>query len=252
MSKHLQNYFDVAKQQKPLLSEQEVADLLNAAPKVVVKKRFFNLKLYVFMSTLSVIFTAIWLLLNTPNNNIVKQQTTPSQKQVAPTTSINTHNLVDKPTAQQSLKKIETVIKPKFTLAQKTESNQNNVTATNWFEPISNNSYIEPQETNREYFNENGELILTYEELAKLGIITDGNVLSYEITTDSANKYRYDTISKIQTPTYSLKIGKSGSSSSIQNTVDSIKETYFKKFYAVAIEDSITNKVNEKKRLIFT
>lgn len=213
MSKHLQNYFDVAKQQKPLLSEQEVADLLNAAPKVVVKKRFFNLKLYVFMSTLSVIFTAIWLLWNTPNNNIVKQQATPSQKQVAPTTSINTHNLVDKPTAQQSLKKIETVIKPKFTLAQKNESNQNNVTAKNWFEPISNNSYIKPQEHNREYFNENGELVLTYEELAKLGIITDGNVLNYNNVVDTITQV---TIKENNKPiekglfNFSLKITKTG------------------------------------------
>lgn len=213
MSKHLQNYFDVAKQQKPLLSEQEVADLLNAAPKVVVKKRFFNPKLFVFMSTLSVIFTAIWLLWNTPNNNIVKQQATPSQKQVAPTTSINTHNLVDKPNAQQSSKKIETVIKPKFTLAQKTESNQNNATATNWFEPISNKSYIEPQEPTREYFNQNGELILTYEELAKLGIITDGNVLSYNNVVDTITQV---TIKENNKPiekglfNFSLKITKTG------------------------------------------
>ncbi|MFN3444443.1 MAG: T9SS type A sorting domain-containing protein [Bacteroidia bacterium] len=251
MSKHLQNYFDAAKQQAPLLTEKEVANLLNTAPKVVVKKRFLNLKRFVFMSTLSVMITAIWLMWNNQNVSTIKPQATTSLKQVAPTQPQpnNTTGLIEKPV----LNRLQlSPTKPQQVTPDSLNKPQEPNKITSWFEPKNSNSYIEPQEPTREYFNENGELMLTHEELAKLGIITDGNVLSYEIITDSANKYRYDTITKIETPTYSLKIGKSGSSSSIQNSTEKVDTTYFKNFHAIAIEDSITNKVDEKNRLTFT
>lgn len=206
MSKHLQNYFDAAKQQAPLLTEKEVANLLNAAPKVVVKKRFFNLKLFVFMSTLSVMITAIWLMWNNQNASTIKPQATISLKQVAPTQPQpnNTNGLIEKPVLNR-LQLSQT--KPQQVTPDQLNKPQAPNNITNWFEPANSNSYIEPQETTREYFNENGELMLTHEELAKLGIITDGNVLSYENVVDTSSKWITPIVAGISdTGFYSFKL----------------------------------------------
>ncbi len=253
MSKHLQNYFDAAKQQAPFLTEKEVANLLNSEPKVVVKKRFFNLKQLVFMSTLLVIVTTTWLVWNNQNVNTTEPKAIQSTEQIVPTQPKKNNKISNE---EVGTKTSSTQTKPlQINLVSSTANtpiNNTNNSNINWFEPAVINNYPTPQEPTRDFFNENGELILTYDELAKLGILTDGNVLRYEITTDSANKYRYDTITKFETRTYSLKIGKSGSSSSIQNSTEKVDTTYFKNFYAIAIEDSITNKANENKRLFFT
>lgn len=188
MSKHLQNYFDAAKQQAPLLTEKEVANLLNTSPKVVVKKRFLNLKRFVFMSTLSVMITAIWLMWNNQNVSTIKPQATISMKQVAPTQPQpnNTNGLIEKPV----LNRLQlSPTKPQQVTPDSLSKPQAPNEVTNWFEPKNSNSYIEPQEPTREYFNKNGELMLTHEELAKLGIITDGNVLSYENVVDTSSKW---------------------------------------------------------------
>jgi hypothetical protein len=212
MSKHLQNYFDAAKQQAPLLTEKEVTNLLNAAPKVVVKKRFFNLKRFVFMSTLSVMITAIWLMWNNQNVSTIKPQATISLKQVAPTQPQpnNTNGLIEKPV----LNRLQlSPTKPQQVTPDSLNKPQEPNKITSWFEPKNSNSYIEPQEPTREYFNENGELMLTHEELAKLGIITDGNVLSYNNVVDTIIQV---TIKENNKPTekglfnFTLKITKSG------------------------------------------
>lgn len=240
MSKKLQNYFDVAKQQTPLLTEQEVAGLLHSSAKVVVKKRFLNLKQLVFMSTLSVIVTTLFLLWNNQHLSPNEQQATLDTQAVAPTSSINTNNLANKTTVAQQLKDTKIVAKPKLTATQHAPTNQTNYTNANWYKPASDNNYQIQQEPTREYFNENGELILTYEELAKLGIITDGNVLDYRIITDTPLTSIYDGVKKLETPIFTLHI-ESGGRNSLNGMTDTLKGPFFNKFFAIAIEDSVTD-----------
>lgn len=213
MSKKLQNYFDVAKQQTPFLTEEEVAGLLHSSAKVAVKKRFLNLKQLVFMSTLSVMVTTLFLLWNKQHISPIKQQTTRDTNAVAPTSSINTNNLASKTTVAQQLKDAKIVAQPKLRAIQHAPTNQTNYTNANWYKPAPDNSYQIQQEPTREYFNENGELILTHEELAKLGINTDGNVLSYNNVVDTITQV---TIKENNKPVekglfnFTLKISKSG------------------------------------------
>jgi hypothetical protein len=59
-------------------------------------------------------------------------------------------------------------------------------------------------------FDENVYLILTNEELAKLGIITDGNVFKYENATDTIKKCGLSEIIFITYPSMDLNIEKNG------------------------------------------
>ncbi len=184
MNKDLQDYLNVAKQQVPIIKLKEIEHLLNA--KSVVKNRFFNFKPIIFMSTLSVVIIGIWLMWSTSNvtNQIVdaasqKQQIIQTKPQPTPAKVLD-----DKPASnQKNKKKTQQIVGTTTNSINQTNQSINEV--ENWFKPKNDIIYPTPQNPTREYFNENGELILTNEELAKLGIITDGNVLSYKNIVDS-------------------------------------------------------------------
>lgn len=92
-------------------------------------------------------------------------------------------------------------------------------------------------ETNAdEYFDETGRLVLSYEELAALGIITNGNVLEYATVTDSAKTYVWDGTSITSWPFYRLSVEEHGSRR-VDNasTTDSLIIHNSKPFWAAAV-----------------
>lgn len=184
MNKDLQDYLNAAKQQMPLIEVKDIEHLINA--KSIVKKRFLNLKTIIFISTLSAVIIGIWLMWSTINdtNQIAyapfqKQQIIQTKPQPNPAKVLD-----DKPASNpKNRKKTQQIIATTTNSINQTNQSINEI--ENWFKPKNDIIYPTPQNPTREYFNENGELILTHEELAKLGIITDGNVLNYKNIVDT-------------------------------------------------------------------
>lgn len=93
-----------------------------------------------------------------------------------------------------------------------------------------------PNETNENYQTE--ELTLNFAELADLGIITDGNTLTYFAITDTFRKIKDSEFDiKYGAESYNLYIEKHGSSRTDKgNCFDTIEAKKSKPFYAAAVE----------------
>jgi hypothetical protein len=239
MNSQWQKYVDAAKQQQPLLTTSDVEQLLQQPKaKVVVKKRWLNIKLLLFMSMLSTLFVGLmWLQQPTPTP-IAKQHTMQAAGKKAQHVVIESQEKPNTATPKKGL--------PTSSSNVPTESpNQPTSTPTYFsFTPLASNTFPSPQqqpsEPERNYFNDRGELLLTYDELAELGIMTNGNILDYLIITDTPLTSIYDGEKKLETPIFTLHI-ESGGRNSLNGMTDELKGAFFTKFFAIAIEDSVTD-----------
>ena len=187
MSNRLETLLNNAKQQNPLLTESDVSAMISNKNLLVKKQTFFTLTNILIMSVVCAVIAGLCLGFypnptQNNNNNLVKESVVNKQNTIAePTIKKNQpkENKTVDLTIKQSPLAVNKKPKPTKEFANKQE--------TPLFEPFNSTPKFSEtnMEDNRTYFDENGYLILTNEELAKLGIITDGNVLKYENVTDT-------------------------------------------------------------------
>ena len=213
MSNRLETLLNNAKQQNPLLTQSDVSAIISNKNLLVKKQSFFTLKNILIMSVVCAVIAGLWLGFyptSTQNNNsiLVKESVVNKQNTIAEPT-IKTNESKENKTVDLTIKQSPLAVnkKPKPTkeFANKQEAPL--------FEPFNSTPKFSDtnMEDNRTYFDENGYLILTNEELAKLGIITDGNVLKYENVTDTFFNFKNDGIIETHKTYFSLKVGKHGS-----------------------------------------
>lgn len=244
MNNQWQKYVDAAKQQQPLLTQSDVEQLLqNPKVKVVVKKQWLNFKLLFIMSMLTTLFVGLmWIqqpTKKTTTSTPIKQQpksiTELSIQKTETTEKRKEQPLVEKPKTTYELPSRKPRAKADFDFLN-----------SNFTPPILFNEAPQEQindEPERTYFNEKGELILTYDELAKLGIVTDGSVLRYNVTTDTLRPFWDEGKKVIKQPVYKFK-SESGGRRSTQGLSDTVGDSYFNKFFAIVLEETSTS--NEK------
>ncbi|MFZ4799770.1 MAG: hypothetical protein ACOYMA_19915, partial [Bacteroidia bacterium] len=229
MSNRLETLLNNAKQQNPLLTESDVSVIISNKNLLVKKQSFFTLKNILIMSVVSAVIAGLWLGFYpspTQNNNSILEplqasspaikdslaEKSPTEKLLAsadnyrqPTTAIITEVPL-----QASSPAINMLLASADNYRQPTTASKQDAPL---FEPFNSTPRFSEtnMEDNRTYFDENGYLILTNEELAKLGIITDGNVLKYENVTDTFFNFKNDGIIQTHKTFFSLKVEKHGS-----------------------------------------
>lgn len=189
MSNKLNQLLENVKHENPLLTENDVISVINNRSLLGKKQTFFTLKNILMMSVLSSIIIGLWIVFYpTVTTNLAEQTpiTSPKNKeQITEKPEVN--NLLANAdnntttTTNATERSVQVVDSPKKLPAI------NNKPTTKLFDPIPFTPLFNenPIDDNRTYFDKDGYLILTNEELAKLGIITDGNVLKYENVTDT-------------------------------------------------------------------
>jgi hypothetical protein len=190
MSNKLNQLLENAKHESPLLTENDVISVINNRNLLGKKQTFFTLKNILIMSVLSSIIVGLWMVFYQTANTNLAEQTQPNSPK-------NKEQLTEKSAANNLLANADN--NKKFTTIKETGKSEqvvdspknfpaiNNKPAAKLFEPIPFTPLFNenPIDDNRNYFDKDGYLILTNKELAKLGIITDGNVLKYENVTDT-------------------------------------------------------------------
>jgi len=218
MSNKLNQLLENAKHENPLLTENDVISVINNHSLLGKKQTFFTLKNILMMSVISSIIVGLWMIfypiattnlaettpINSPKN---KEQVTEklstgkllasADKYRQPTTANATEKSVQVTDSQNKLPAI------------------NNKPTTKLFEPIPFTPLFNenPIDDNRNYFDKDGYLILTNEELSKLGIITDGNVLKYENVTDTFFTFKENGKKTTQHTSFKLNVEEHGSRS---------------------------------------
>jgi hypothetical protein len=234
-----------------VLTTSDVEQLLQQPKaKVVVKKRWLNIKLLLFMSMLSTLFVVLmWLPQPTPTP-IAKQHTMQVAGKKAQHVVIESQEKPNTTTPKKGL--------PTSSSNVPTEStNQPTSTPTYFsFTPIASNTFPTPQqqpsEPERNYFNDRGELLLTYDELAKLGIVTDGSVLRYNCVVDTNTNIKLIRNAKdsaVGYPFFKLLVSETGGRHvAMHGVIEKIKLDSIPKFWAGAV----TFSPNEKNDLYIT
>jgi len=230
MSNRLETLLNNAKQQNPLLTQSDVSAIISNKNLLVKKQSFFTLKNILMMSVVCAVIAGLWLgFYPTPtqNNNsiLVKESVVNKQEAIAePTIKTNQpkeNKKVDL-TIKQSPLAVNKKPKPTKEFTNKQEAPL--------FEPFNSTPKFSEtnNEDNRTYFDENGYLILTNEELVKLGIITDGNVLKYENITDTIIDVLENGVLEKKHTFFSVNIHKYGSlgiDHSFQNDTDLVNQS---------------------------
>lgn len=244
MSNKLNQLLENAKDENPLLTENDIISVINNHSLLGKKQTFFTLKNILMMSVISSILVGLWIGFHpTATTNLAE----PLQ---APSPAIN-DSLERTPTADKLLASANNYRQP--TTAKKAPAKTEPLQATNNFRhlpevnkrqeavlfettpftPLFNKN---PIDDNRHYFDENGYLILSKEELAKLGIITDGNVLKYNTRTDTFFNFKENGISETKYTFFSVDVEKHGSRRTNNGfTSDSIKIKQSLPFWASAL-----------------
>lgn len=192
MSKLLEKFLDAARSQEPVTSTEAINKLLQQQDKVVVNKRMFYFKTVIIMSMLSVTFFAglTWLL-HTPANTPVSTPAPPIYTQPIPETGLNkSPSNHQAPLLQPNTTSHSTISLP---IDSNTRERNRHPFITNWYEPTPNYPSHEPALSEREFFDEYGNLILNETELARLGLITDGNTLTYLNVVDTITHWTIHT-----------------------------------------------------------
>lgn len=215
MSNKLNQLLENAKHENPLLTENDVISVINNRSLLDKKQTFLTLKNILIMSVISSIIIGLWMVFYPTATTNLAEQTQPNspknKEQITEKPKLN--NLFTnadnnkKTTANNTTEKsVQVVDSPKKLPAI------NNKPTTKLFDPIPFNPLFNenPIDDNRTYFDKDGYLILTNEELAKLGIITDGNVLKYENVTDSIEQCGFGEIIFKTYPTVELEANKKG------------------------------------------
>lgn len=217
MSNKLNQLLENAKHESPLLTENDVIAVINNRNLLGKKQTFFTLKNIFIMSVLSSIIVGLWMVFYpTASTNLTEQTLITSPK--------NKEQLTEKPEVNNLLanadNKATTTAKANEKSEQVVDSLKNfpaihNKPATKLFDPIPFTPLFNdnPIDDNRNYFDKDGYLILTNEELAKLGIITDGNVLKYENVTDTFFTFKENGKTTTQHTSFKLNVEEHGSRS---------------------------------------
>ncbi len=248
MNNQWQKYVDAAKQQQPLLSQSDVQQLLlKPKAKVVVKKRWLNFKLLFTMSMLTTLFVGLmWLQQPTSKTVITQQTSTANTPKIIKVEKPSITSL--EPTNIGARTPKTNYVFIRTTPNEQTPETENetglsldfNTPAFTPFQPTTT-AFAEPE---RNYFNENGELVLTYDELEKLGILTNGKVLDYKIITDTPFAFINNGIRKMEYPIFTIHVD-AGGQNSLNGMTDTLKEVYFKDFFAIVIEDTTYSSRNK-------
>jgi hypothetical protein len=223
MSNKLNQLLENAKHQNPLLTENDVISVINNPSLLGKKQTFFTLKNIFIMSVLSSIIVGLWMVFYpTATTNLTEQTSRISPK--------NKEQLTEKPEANnlnKLLASADNYRQPTTAITKETGKSLqvvdslkklpaiNNKPTTKLFDPIPFTPLFNenPIDDNRNYFDKDGYLILTNEELAKLGIITDGNVLKYENVTDTFFTFKENGTTTTQYTSFKLNVEKHGSRS---------------------------------------
>ncbi|MFY7732843.1 MAG: T9SS type A sorting domain-containing protein [Bacteroidia bacterium] len=218
MSNKLNQLLENAKHENPLLTENDVISVINNRSLLGKKQTFFTLKNILIMSVLSSIIIGLWMVFYpTATTNLTEQTSRTSLK--------NKEQLTEKSEANNLLADVEN--NKKFTTTKETRKSLqvfdslknfpaiHNKPATKLFDPIPFTPLFNenPIDDNRTYFDKDGYLILANEELAKLGIITDGNVLKYENVTDTFFTFKENGKITTQHTSFKLNVEEHGSRS---------------------------------------
>lgn len=245
MSNKLNQLLENAKGENPLLTENDIISVINNHSLLGKKQTFFTLKNILMMSIISSIIIGLWIGFHpTATTNLAE----PLQ---APSPAIN-DSLEVTPTADKLLASANKYRQP--TKAKKAPAKTEPLQAANNFRhlpevnkkqetvlfkttPFTPQFNENPIDDNRHYFDENGYLILSKEELAKLGIITDGNVLKYENATDSIELLYSTPEKKYMFHYFYLNIEKHGSRRINKYNFEGLKNPHKKScsFYPTAI-----------------
>lgn len=186
MSKQLEKHLDAARTQAPLLSAAEVSTLLAHPGKVVVKKRLLHFKTVMIMSMLTTCLLAgfIWLW----------QSPSPVPARVIPSGTSEGVNKYPHDTAaayhtsKPASHGYTPYTRPFDTIPADVKAH-NEQLLFSWYEPPMHVQQPEPYLRERDYFDEYGNLVLNETELARLGIMTDGNILTYRNVVDTVSRW---------------------------------------------------------------
>lgn len=215
MSNKLNQLLENAKHENPLLTESDITSVINNRSLLVKRQSFFTLKNILIMSVISSMIVGLWIGLY-PTTNLAEKTPLNLPK--------NKEQLTKKPEVNNLLANADnnatTTAKANEKSEQVVDSLKNfpaihNKPATKLFDtipftPLFNGN---PIDDNRTYFDKDGYLILTNEELAKLGIITDGNVLKYENVTDTFFTFKENGKITTQHTSFKLNVEEHGSRS---------------------------------------
>jgi hypothetical protein len=250
MQDKLNKYFETAANQSLLMDEGDVADLLNKKRMVVKTYKWFNLKFLIAMITLTACIYGVYTLFLPIDNNPTSQF--PGAKSTSNAVT-SLQNSEDNDTAQQVVNKTNS--KQQLTNTHISLPVSEPLQSTNFYSypPSSSEqtirvdvySYEDGIDSNRIYFNEEGELILTFNELADLGIITDGYELNYANITDSIQTVTYDSTERQEFPCFKVNVFKSGDARSINAFTSNLHIVEnSKSFFPIAFAAKAKNKEN--------
>ncbi len=237
MNNNLETYFNAAKEQPVLLNANDVRSIIST--KSATAK--FGFRKWFYLSAVFIPAVALWLAWQ------------PKQADSKQTTTLESKNDVAEIVIEQpATEEIQTATKNISATPQKreaisiTEQPEKSERAEEMYE---NNFYSAAPHTplyssthtaeisDNNYFNEQGYLVLNYEELEDLGIITNGNTLNYYNRTDNIMTVRWGDEQKRKTPIFEVEVGKLGSSITRQHFEDdSVKALETKPFYPAAFE----------------
>lgn len=204
MNKHLQDYFNAAKQQQPALSNSELKQLIEQARFAKPKFRFSTIWLVGFV-TMGCLLAGLWWALQP--SPIANQKI--SAKPKAPkTTTIPQQSPVLSMDEQVPQKIAGTSKHPLFNQSPKANLAYANLPLV-FSEPTSNITYTPQTLESEAYMSPEGYLILSPLELAELGIITDGNELSYLNIVDSTTIWKSQ-LDTVQFYSFSIRADKQG------------------------------------------
>lgn len=233
MKNRLHDYFEAARGVESLVTVDDVKKLTNSGLR---SKKHLNLTHKIMIGTGLITLLSVLFYTQIPVEQPAIKTDRAQETHVIPQ-AINKEKAQDvkvpKPAAGQHVKpSVVTPEKKTITHAQADQQEQN--IAFSAPSPAVAPTF---SETNAyEYFDETGRLVLSNEELAALGIITNGNVLEYAVVTDTAKTYTWEGTKITSWPFYRLSVEEHGSRRvDIASTTDTAIIGNSKPFWAAAV-----------------
>lgn len=245
---NLNTLFEQARQTIPLLDKDEIQQIISS-PKPIAKPKSITKTIIVGTAATIVIFGAIYFIYST---NETPKQVAEQPIILIDSTNKNTNQsaqiiqetpIIISPEKKVDIKKVVTTPSKNSEdlKVEKTHAVPTKVEESPIYPNVSIGTY--PKRVDEEKASSDGYLHLTNEELANLGIITDGNKLYYKNITDrdsiiidnmtTGEKKGY----KEMLPTFEIKIPITGGRSTITSAYSKDSDlTVFKKFWPDVIE----------------
>lgn len=242
MNKHLQDYFNAAKQQQPILSSSELQQLIKQTRFTQNKFHFSTLWPVPFV-LMGCLLVGLWWAL--PPATITNQQTYNKPK----SPKIHTHLKTNPATQQMPATNLSGLKPTKSAITSQRQLfdsvSQTNLTSINQplvaGEPLSSIIYNLETLESEAYISPEGYLVLNHQELADLGIFTDGQILNYLVQTDSFQTIKWDKKTTREAFMFSINIEKHGSTRMDKISGDSLKLKDTKPFWPLAFKQGRKN-----------